>query len=84
MEHFWNLLFQLMKHGTNTLHVVFLFSILWCVQIMKDPDESQSKYIVFAVLHVTSRRYSTYCVLVHNLGILATLRRIDTQEAPAA
>ena len=30
MEHFWDLLFQLMKHGTNTLHVafIFLFSIL--------------------------------------------------------
>jgi hypothetical protein len=25
MEHFCNLLFQLMKHGTNTLHVAFLF-----------------------------------------------------------
>ena len=24
-EHFWNLLFQLMKHGTNTLHVAFIF-----------------------------------------------------------
>ena len=30
MEHFWDLLFQLMKHGTNTLHVafIFLFSIV--------------------------------------------------------
>jgi hypothetical protein len=30
MEHFWNLLFQLKKHGSNTLHVafVFLFSIV--------------------------------------------------------
>ena len=30
MEHFWDLLFQLMKHGTNTLHVafVFLFSVV--------------------------------------------------------
>ena len=25
MEPFWDLLFQLMKHGTNTLHVVFIF-----------------------------------------------------------
>ncbi|KAK6305215.1 hypothetical protein J4Q44_G00239950 [Coregonus suidteri] len=25
MEHFWDLLFQLMKHGTNTLHVAFIF-----------------------------------------------------------
>jgi hypothetical protein len=25
MEYFWNLLFQLMKHGTNTLHVAFIF-----------------------------------------------------------
>ena len=23
MEHFWDLLFQLMKHVTNTLHVAF-------------------------------------------------------------
>ena len=29
MENFWDLLFQLMKYGTNTLHVAFrfLFSI---------------------------------------------------------
>jgi hypothetical protein len=25
MEHFWDLLFQLMKHGTNTSHVAFTF-----------------------------------------------------------
>jgi hypothetical protein len=25
MELFWDLLFQLMKHGTNTLHVAFIF-----------------------------------------------------------
>ena len=25
MEHFWDLLFQLMKHGTNTLHVAVVF-----------------------------------------------------------
>jgi hypothetical protein len=26
MEHFWDLLFQLVKkHGTNTLHVAFIF-----------------------------------------------------------
>ena len=25
MEHSWDLLFQLMKHGTNTLHVAFIF-----------------------------------------------------------
>jgi hypothetical protein len=25
MEHFCDLLLQLMKHGTNTLHVVFIF-----------------------------------------------------------
>jgi hypothetical protein len=25
MQHFWDLLLQLMKHGTNTLHVVFIF-----------------------------------------------------------
>ena len=38
MEHFEDLLFQLMKHGTNTLHVefLFLFSVVsagsgfWC------------------------------------------------------
>jgi hypothetical protein len=24
MEHSWDLLFQLMKHGTNTLHVTFI------------------------------------------------------------
>ena len=25
MEHFWDILFQLMKYGTNTLHVAFIF-----------------------------------------------------------
>ena len=25
MKHFWDLLFQFMKHGTNTLHVAFIF-----------------------------------------------------------
>ena len=25
MENVWDLLFQLVKHGTNTLHVVFIF-----------------------------------------------------------
>jgi hypothetical protein len=25
VTHFWDLLFQLMKHGTNTLHVAFIF-----------------------------------------------------------
>jgi hypothetical protein len=25
MEHFWDLLFQLIKDGTNTLHVAFIF-----------------------------------------------------------
>ena len=25
MEQFWDLLFELKKHGTNTLHVVFIF-----------------------------------------------------------
>uniref|UniRef100_A0A8C7QCD9 COMM domain containing 7 n=1 Tax=Oncorhynchus mykiss TaxID=8022 RepID=A0A8C7QCD9_ONCMY len=25
LEQFWDLLFQLMKHGTNTLHAVFIF-----------------------------------------------------------
>ena len=25
MEHFWDLVFQLMKHGTNTLNVPFIF-----------------------------------------------------------
>ena len=25
MKHFWDLLFQLMKHGSNTLHCVYIF-----------------------------------------------------------
>jgi hypothetical protein len=29
MEHLWDLLFQLKKHGTNTLHVVFTFFFQW-------------------------------------------------------
>ena len=27
MEHFWDLLFQLMKHVTNTLYVAFIFLV---------------------------------------------------------
>ena len=27
MENFWDLLFQLMKHGTNILHVAFIFFV---------------------------------------------------------
>jgi hypothetical protein len=33
MEHFWDLLFQLMKHGTNTLHVELIFLICVLVNI---------------------------------------------------
>jgi hypothetical protein len=31
MEHLWDLLFQLVKHGINTLHVgfIFLFSVVY-------------------------------------------------------
>ena len=25
MEHFWDIMFQLINHGTNTLHVAFIF-----------------------------------------------------------
>jgi hypothetical protein len=28
MEHFWDLLFQLMKHGINTLHVALIFLLI--------------------------------------------------------
>ena len=31
MEHFWVILFQLMKYGINTLQVVFIF--LFCVYL---------------------------------------------------
>jgi hypothetical protein len=34
MEDFWDLLFQLMKHGTNTLHVTLIF--LFRVQQLAD------------------------------------------------
>ena len=27
MDNFWDVLFQLMKHGTNTLHVGFIFFV---------------------------------------------------------
>ena len=33
MEHFWDLSFQFMEHGTNTLHVVLI--ILFCVKKKK-------------------------------------------------
>ena len=33
LEHFWDLLFRLMKHGTKTLHVAFIF--LFSVQYDK-------------------------------------------------
>ena len=46
MEHFGDFLFQLMKHGTNTLHVafIFLFSVFdltlfgsskWCLTLFQ-------------------------------------------------
>ena len=38
MEHFWALLFQLMKHGNNPSHVVFifLFSLVNQVHVMSN------------------------------------------------
>ena len=31
MEHFWDPLFHLMKHGTKTLHVAFIFLFSVCI-----------------------------------------------------
>ena len=53
MEHFWDLLFQLVKHGTNTLHVAFiflfremnLFSIV--VGLARERDYSKLKHFYF-------------------------------------
>jgi hypothetical protein len=48
MEQLWDILFQLMKHGTNTLHAafIFLFSLiidgLWVIGLLvrwHDPSE---------------------------------------------
>ena len=33
MEHFWDLLFQLMKHGTNTLHIAFIFLFSFSINL---------------------------------------------------
>ena len=43
MEHFWDLLFQLMKHGNKTLHAAFiiLFSVIHCMLMgAKEPNQS--------------------------------------------
>ena len=33
MENVWNMLFQLMKHETNTLHVAFIFLFSICIYV---------------------------------------------------
>jgi hypothetical protein len=60
MENFWNLSFQLMKHGTNTLHVafIFVFSI----------HEVSYMFIMYGSLKVESKhvmvfRYSVNIIL---------------------
>jgi hypothetical protein len=35
MQHFWDPLFQLMKHGTNTLHVAFYIFVQCILLILK-------------------------------------------------
>jgi hypothetical protein len=45
MDNFWDLLFQLMKHGTNTLHVlfIFLFSVEWTTDLARTHSSSTTK-----------------------------------------
>jgi hypothetical protein len=46
MEHFWDLLFQLMKHETNTVHVAFILLF------------SNSNVCLYElVLYITTKRY---------------------------
>ena len=38
MEHFWDVLFQLMKHRTNTLHVGFIFVVQCSLSVFNVPS----------------------------------------------
>uniref|UniRef100_A0A8C7K901 Uncharacterized protein n=1 Tax=Oncorhynchus kisutch TaxID=8019 RepID=A0A8C7K901_ONCKI len=44
MEHLWDLLFQLMKHGTNTLHVVFILLHSIYADLKKFKQHFESKH----------------------------------------
>ena len=47
MEHFGDLLVQLMKHGTNTLHVAFIF--LFSVSNKKKEANTSDRALCFVV-----------------------------------
>ena len=51
MENFWDLLLKLMKHGTNTLHVafIFLFSVNYLGLLKDNFWKSHSELIITKV-----------------------------------
>ena len=62
MEHFGDLLLQLMKHGTNTLHVafIFLFSIIGSLHF----DQFSMDFFIDMDLTVV-KTPSSQCLQVH-------------------
>jgi hypothetical protein len=66
MEHFWDLLFNLMKHGTNTLHVVFIFLVSIKRNIIHD-----GFYLILFRFGVKDNSFSI--VLVFQTGLFITV-----------
>jgi hypothetical protein len=63
MDDFRGLLFQLMKHGTNTLHVAFVFlfsidSLTKCVQVTFDKLYAVSHRVTITMKFLISIRHS--------------------------
>jgi hypothetical protein len=60
MEHFWDFLFQLMKHGTNTLHVayIFLFSVVF--ERLQHVCVMMRKYISSCIVPLFTLSYYNY------------------------
>ena len=57
MNHFCNFLFKFMKHGTNTLHVVFTFLLN---SYFKNNNISTYRYIAICVSHLVSGGFCAY------------------------
>ena len=62
MEHFWNLLFQHMKHGTNIFHVVFIFGF----SIVEVSYDQQAKHNAILILTITTATNYVFNVGLHD------------------
>ena len=75
MEHFWDLLFQLMKHGTNISHVtfIFLFSVVTVILAAYIPVGGASgcelslTFVLEPVDEFPCRRFENLKVIKQNL-----------------